>query len=108
MLPKLINMSKGSDFSSRIGSKVAVNQSSFAEKMEAKSALVYDLRVTISGKKKVFIVKIRPTSHKAFLRAVAEDKGFNLRDFGEVLYHGEGEPPETLKQELRKKYGMYS
>ncbi len=32
----------------------------------------------------------------------------NLKDFGLILYSGWGVTPDSIKQEMKKKYGMYN
>ena len=80
---------------------------SFAGHIARGSALVYDLRVTLDGEARYFIVKANPAKRAAFLNAVEKDSGFRLEDFGQILHRGWGEPGEALKALLREEYGMY-
>ena len=80
---------------------------SFAAKIQAEKALVYDLRVTLKGEARYFIIMVEPAKRNAFLKAVEQDNGYVLEDFGEILHRGWDEPSEELKTELREKYGMY-
>jgi hypothetical protein len=68
--------------------------------------LIYDLRVTLGGDKRYFILRVPLTRKAAFLRVIDEDQGYRLEDFGEILYRGWDEPDEELKAELSEKYGL--
>ena len=94
-----------SNFTSHI--KTSSNSLGFAKIIGSKSALVYDLRITIDGIKKFFIVKIKSTHHQAFLQALKKNAGFDLADFGTIIYSGRNEPSEQIKAILREKYDMY-
>jgi hypothetical protein len=80
----------------------------FAQQITREKALVYDLRVTLSGEARYFILKVHPVKHNAFLLAVKKDAGFTLEDFGDILHRGWDEPDDGLKAELRQQYGMYT
>lgn len=96
-----------SNFSSRFTSKSG-GQMSFAARIERNDALVYDLRVTKNGRTRFFIIKVKPSLHQAYLRKMNSTEAFDLKDYGEILHRGEGEPSEALRAELREKYGMYN
>jgi hypothetical protein len=80
----------------------------FAAKITRDSALVYDLRLTLNGEARFFIIQVPRARREAFLAAVEKDTGFRLEDFGEILHRGWDEPPEELKAQLRAAYGMYA
>jgi hypothetical protein len=80
----------------------------FAAKIVREAALVYDLRAKVNGEARYFIIKIPRAQRGAFLAAVAKDAGCRLEDFGEVLHRGWDEPPQELKADLYRAYGMYA
>ncbi len=80
---------------------------SFVARIIHANALVYELRVPINAEERFFILEVAPAKRAAFLAAVAADTGYILEDFGTVLHRGWGEPPEALKRELHRVYGMY-
>lgn len=80
----------------------------FASRIKRDSTLVYDLRVTIQGLKCFYIVNIIPAKRAAFLAAINKDQGYQLTDYGTILYKGWGEPSNALKMQLREEYGMYA
>jgi hypothetical protein len=84
------------------------NNVSFAYKISREKFLVYDLRVTLNGEDRFFVIKIIPAKNALFLQAINENTGFRLEDFGEILHRGWGEPTDKLKQTLQEQYGMYS
>ena len=79
----------------------------FAAQIAKEKLLVYDLRVVLNGDPCYFIIKVLPAKRQAFVRAVAEDTGFQLEDYGEILHRGLDAPSEALKAQLREQYGMY-
>lgn len=84
------------------------SETGFAARFMHNEALVYDLRTIKHGKHWFFIIKVKPDKHAAYLHKVNSTEGFDLEDYGEVLHSGEGEPSGIVKEELRKKYGMYA
>lgn len=102
---KGLNLSMN-DFTSRIAPKQKL-AGGFAENIEREGALVYDLRIHDQGMDLFFIIKVNPIRHDAFLRIIKNNPGFDLKDYGEILYLGEGVPSEEIKQEMREKYSMY-
>lgn len=81
---------------------------SFTARVERETALVYDLRVTLNGERRFFILKVNPTRHDAFQEAFRERRAMVLEDFGEVLNRGWDEPDEELKTSLRERFGLYA
>ena len=81
---------------------------SFAEKYKNASALIYDVRLTLNDEARYFIINVNPNKHLQFKRAIAEDMGFRLDDFGEILHRGWGEPENDIKQLMHAQYGMYA
>ena len=79
----------------------------FADRCEDAKAFVYDLRATLNGEKRYFIINVNPDRHTAFLNAVAIDQGMRLEDYGEILHRGWDEPDDDLKARLRQRFGMY-
>jgi hypothetical protein len=70
-------------------------------------ALVYDLRATLHGERRFFIVEIFSAKHAAFLRALDQGEESRLEDFGAVLHRGWDEPDDELKADLHRRFGMY-
>ena len=70
-------------------------------------ALVYDLRFPESDGEVYFIIKVEPAKHQAFKDVLKTPKIIDLRDYGEVLYSGWGEPSDARKEEMRFLYRMY-
>ncbi len=79
----------------------------FAEKIDAETALVYDLRVKLNGEDRYFIIKIDPDKQQEFLANVENRVEYILEDYGEILYRGWDEPSDELKERLRQLYGMF-
>lgn len=71
------------------------------------SDLVYDLRFPEGDGKVFFIVRVDPNLHEEFKRLLKTPQVIDLRDYGEILHSGYGEPSDALKAELKDKYGMY-
>lgn len=80
----------------------------FATKIDSEKALVYDLRLNLKGEDCYFIIKVKPELNSNFLSVVEKDNGYKLSDYGQILYHGLGEPSDELKDHLREKYSMYA
>ena len=80
----------------------------FAAQIAYDHHLVYDIRGTVKGEQRYFILHVEPARHAAFLKKIASGAGCNPQDYGEILYRGWDEPPEPLKQKLHEKYGMYA
>lgn len=81
---------------------------SFAFKLRQGQELVYDLRANIGGEARYFIIQVQPAKKEAFLRAVNQDSGYRLEDFGTILHRGWDEPDDELKQQLHARYGLYT
>jgi hypothetical protein len=81
---------------------------SFAARIAAQTALIYDVRVTLNGEPRYFIVQVPPAKRAAFIAAIAADAGFTLEDYGQVLHRGWDEPSPELKQVLHTQFGMYA
>jgi hypothetical protein len=80
---------------------------SFSARIAAQTALVYDLRATLNGEARYFIIQVTPGKRAAFERALAADAGFTLEDFGSILHRGWDAPDDGLKLKLREQFGMY-
>jgi hypothetical protein len=80
---------------------------SFAARIAKETALVYDLRITMDGEARYFIIKVPPAKRAAFVDAVAKDAGFTLEDYGDILFRGWNEPSDEVKAILHERYGMY-
>jgi len=78
----------------------------FAARIIMDNALVYELKYPKTDNA-FFILEVEKAKHTEFLRASEEGRQIDLKDFGKLLYSGYGEPSEEIKEELRKKYGMY-
>ena len=79
----------------------------FAAKILKQTALVYDLRWRdVSGEMAYAIFEADKMKHDAFKRKLDSSDTYDLSDYGTVLYTDFGEPPATLKAELKEKYGM--
>ncbi len=80
---------------------------SFAAKLASSSTQhVVDLRVTLGGEARYFIVQLKPTHVQAFKQAVARDEGFTIEDYGTILHRGYGEPEDSVKTMLHARYGL--
>lgn len=79
-----------------------------SERMARSRALVYDLRATLNGERRFFIIQIAPAKRAAFLRAVERHREFRLEDFGAILHRGWGEPDEALKADLDRRFRLYA
>lgn len=84
-----------------------VDQKGFAARIAASRALIYDLRVFMQNEHRYFIIQVTPAKQHAFLKAVEQDKGFRLEDYGDILCRGWDEPSNRLKHTLHTQYGMY-
>lgn len=80
---------------------------SYADKISGERDLVYDLRFPEGDGEVYFIIKIDPPKHDAFKAVLKTPQIIDLRDYGDILYSGWGEPPEEIKDEMREKYRMY-
>lgn len=85
---------------------------SFAAKISRNGSLIYELRSCNPLGPVYFILKVTKHSHEAFKRMLSDEAGgqdetVDLTRYGEVLHKGYGEPPDTLKAQLREQYGMY-
>ncbi len=78
----------------------------FAESMQRKDALVYDLRAVVNGELRYFIIHVTPAKQATFLHTVEKDAGYRLEDYGDILHRGWDEPEDALKEQLRQEYGM--
>ncbi len=81
--------------------------SGFADQFVRDKTCLYDLRVTLNGEQRYFIVNVHQARQTAFLKAIEKDAGFQLEDYGTILHRGWDEPEEELKQQLHERYGMY-
>lgn len=53
-----------------------------------------------------YYVSIAPSKYEAF-KSAQENGSYDIKDFGEILYHGPGtEPPEDIKELMREAYGI--
>lgn len=80
----------------------------FSQRVLSSRALVYDLRTTLHGERRFFIVEVTPAKHDAFLRAVDSREDIRLEDFCTILHRGWGEPDQELKADLNRRFGMYA
>jgi hypothetical protein len=94
---------------------------SFAEKFSSKAkggsmvaqilrdrARICDIRLDQpNGERSYFILEVDHGKTKELSEALTLPKPLDLRDYGTILHSGWGEPPESLKAELREKYGLY-
>ena len=80
----------------------------FSQRVLSSRALVYDLRATLHGERRFFIIEIAPPKHGAFLRALDQAAEFRLEDFGTILHRGWDEPDDELKADLSRRFGMYT
>jgi hypothetical protein len=81
---------------------------SFSARIAAQTALVYDLRVSLDGEARYFIIQVPPAKRAAFVAAIAADTGFTLEDYGTILHRGWDAPQLSLKRDLRAQFGMYA
>lgn len=72
-----------------------------------KNDFICDLRLTLNGEARYFIVSVPPAKRAAFLRAVEKDAGFILEDFCKILHRGWDEPDAEFKAQLKEWYGLY-
>lgn len=82
-------------------------QMRFSDKIAVEKDLIYDLRYVLNGKKRFFIIKVKPALHNLFKRTISENKGYNLENFGTILFSGYNEPNDEIKSTL-KIYRLYS
>lgn len=83
-------------------------QRAISQRVARSRALVYDLRATLHGERRFFILEIERPKHAAFLRALAHGETFRLEDFGTILHRGWGEPDAELKAGLGHRTGMFA
>lgn len=79
----------------------------FTARIIKEKALVYDLRFPEGEREAYFILEVERAKHKDFKHALTQQAPGDLRDYGKILYSGYGEPAESIKAELREKFGMY-
>jgi len=53
-----------------------------------------------------YYVLVDPHKEPAFLAAIAGEAGYDLKDFGQVLASGYGEPSEELRKEMWGRYKL--
>lgn len=51
-----------------------------------------------------YFVLVHETKEKKFLQALKKTDRFDLKDFGEVIHSGFGEPPKELVKQLESSY----
>lgn len=80
---------------------------SWVERFERERDLVYDLRFPEGDDEVYFIIKIDPSRHDDFKAVLKTPQIIDLRDYGDILYSGYGAPPESVRNEMKRKYRMY-
>lgn len=71
-------------------------------------ARICDIRLDQpNGKRAFLILEVDHGKAKELSEVLRLPRPLDLRDYGIILHSGWGEPPESLKAELREKYGLY-
>ena len=60
-----------------------------------------------NGTNAYFILLVNKAKHQHFDRILTTEEGFDVKDFGEILHQGWNPPHDELKDQFRKKYGLY-
>lgn len=83
---------------------------SVVDKILREEALVYGVWNTQpNGDKAYFVIQIDKPKHQQFKDALDNGKtGYDLKNFGSILYQGWGEPFGEIRQELNRKYALYN
>ncbi len=66
---------------------------------------VYFLRVTSPEEDRYFyFIKVDPAKEPDFLKAIEGSGAYKLKDFGDILASGQGEPSDEIKAKMQEQY----